>query len=186
MKLRFEPTIPNYLTTVRLVAIPFMAWFIYAGERYNTLAFIFFVSIWATDMLDGYIARHYNMTSDFGKVFDPFVDKIFQFTTAAMLFVTGRLPLWVPLFIFLKEAMMIGGGYFLLKRRKVIVQARWYGKLGTVLFVACFAVLFLLPADKQHWASYIFTIPVGWALVVYLMYGIQFLIPHMHRSKKTV
>ncbi|MDD2533426.1 MAG: CDP-alcohol phosphatidyltransferase family protein [Eubacteriales bacterium] len=183
MKLRFEPTIPNYLTTVRLAAIPFMAWFIYAGERYNTIAFIFFVSIWATDMLDGYIARHYNMISNFGKIYDPFVDKVFQFTTATTLFITHRLPLWVPVFIFLKEAMMIVGGFFLLKKRKTIIQARWYGKLATVLFVACFAVLFVLPSDKQQWAQYIFIIPVGWALVAYLLYGIRFMIPHLRHKK---
>lgn len=183
MKLRFEPTIPNYLTTVRLAAIPIMAWFIYAGERYNVQAFLFFVAIWGTDILDGYIARHYNMVSDFGKIYDPFVDKVFQFTTATMLYITHRLPLWVPIFIFLKEVMMILGGYFLMQRRKTIVHARWYGKLATVLFIVCFAILFVLPADQQYMAQYIFIVPVAWALVAYLLYGIRFMIPHLRRKK---
>lgn len=183
MKLRFEPTIPNYLTMLRLLAIPFMAWAISAGASHNTLAFVFFVGIWTTDILDGYIARHYNQTSDFGRVFDPFVDKVFQLTTALTMTLTGRLPAWVPAFIFAKEFMMVIGGYFLLKKRKVIVQARWYGKLGTVLFVAAFASLFLLPADQQHLANFIFAVPVTWALVVYLLYGIQFMIPHLRHHK---
>ena len=184
MKLKFEPTIPNYLTTIRFVAIPFMAWAIYAGERYNTLAFVFFVAIWLTDALDGYIARHFNQTSDFGKIFDPFVDKVFQFTTAMMLYLTDRLPFWVPAFIFTKEFMMLIGGYFLFKR-KIIVHARWYGKLATVLFVAAFASLFLLPADLQYLAKYIFIIPVSWAVVTYLLYGIRFVMPHLSHKMHT-
>jgi cardiolipin synthase len=183
MKLKFEPTIPNYLTTIRFAAIPFMAAAIYAGERYNTLAFFLFVGIWLTDVLDGYIARQYNQTSDFGKVFDPFVDKVFQFATAVTMYQTDRLPLWVPIFIFVKEFMMVAGGYFLLKRRKTIIQSRWYGKLGTVLFVAAFASLFLLPTDQKHLANYIFLIPVGWAIVAYLLYGIRFIIPHLRPKK---
>jgi CDP-diacylglycerol--glycerol-3-phosphate 3-phosphatidyltransferase len=180
--LKFEPTIPNYLTTLRLFAIPFMAWFIYAGPAYNVVAFVFFVAIWLTDMLDGFIARHYNMTSDFGKVFDPFVDKLFQLTTAVTMHLSGRLPVWVPIFIFVKEFMMVIIGYLLLRRHKVIVQARWYGKLATVLFVIAFAILFLLPPQDAGWAKYIFIVPIGWALVAYLLYGIRFVIPFIKKQ----
>ncbi len=183
MKLKFEPTIPNYLTTIRFAAIPFMAAAIYAGERYNTLAFCLFAAIWLTDILDGYIARHYNQISDFGKVFDPFVDKVFQLATAIAMYQTSRVPLWVPIFIFIKEFMMVIGSFFLLKRRKVIIQSRWYGKLATVLFVASFAALFLLPVDQKHLAKYIFIVPVGWAIVAYLLYGIRFVIPHLKHKK---
>jgi len=168
---------------LRLIAVPFMAWAISAGAAYNTLAFVFLSASGPLDILDGYIARHYNQISDFGRVFDPFVDKVFQLTTALTMTLTGRLPAWVPAFIFAKEFMMLIGGYFLFKKHKVIVQARWYGKLGTVLLVAAFASLFALPADQQHWANIIFIIPVAWALVVYLLYGIQFMIPYLRHQK---
>ena len=89
MKLKMEWTIPNILTTVRLFAIPFLGVFIFYSKdgnkssgMFSMIAFAFFAAIWITDAADGYIARRFNMTSDFGKIYDPFVDKLFQFTTA--------------------------------------------------------------------------------------------------------
>jgi cardiolipin synthase len=182
-KLRIEPTIPNLLTLIRFLAIPFLAWAIYAGERYKMTAFIFFISIWSTDLLDGYIARHFNQTSDFGKIFDPFVDKVFQLTTAVMMFIIGRLPLWVPILIFIKEIMMVIGGFILYRRWKVIVHARWYGKLATVLFVLAFASLFFLSDSQAYLANYIFAVPVIWSLYAYVMYGLRFLWPLITKKK---
>ena len=78
---------------------------------------------------------------------------------------------------------MVIGGFFLLKRRKTIIHSRWYGKLATVLFVASFAALFMLPAEQKHLAKYIFIVPVGWAIVAYLLYGIRFVIPHIKQKK---
>jgi CDP-diacylglycerol--glycerol-3-phosphate 3-phosphatidyltransferase len=185
MKLHFEPTIPNYLTTLRLLAIPFMARAICAGAKYNTLAFILFLAIWSTDLLDGYIARHYHQVSDFGKVFDPLVDKIFQLTMALTFYLTQRLPLWVLIFMLAKELMMIFGGYFLLRDSRTIVQAHWYGKLATVLLVAAFATLFLLPPSLSHVAGVIFILPVGWALVAYILYGVHYILPYIRQRKGT-
>ena len=158
MKIKIPLTVPNVLTTIRLLAIPFMAVFIHASEKpggsghfYNVLAFCFFVGIWITDAADGFIARRFNQVSEFGKIYDPFVDKLFQFTTALMLFLNGRLPLWVVVFIVLKEAVMIAGGAYLLRKRRIVVHTKWYGKLSTVLFVLSLAAVFLLPffADPQ-------------------------------------
>lgn len=168
---KFEPSVPNILTLIRLLAIPVLACYILAGDTYNTVAFIMFVGIWFTDMLDGWIARHFNQITDFGKLFDPLVDKLFQFTTAVMLFIVGKLPLWVPLFIFIKELLMIIGSAILVRHKEVIVQSRWYGKLATVLFVIAFASLFLIDKDQRHLANYIFIVPVAWSLIAYIEYG---------------
>jgi len=158
MKINIPWTVPNVLTTIRLLAIPFMAVFIHASEKpgdnghfYSILAFCFFVGIWITDAADGYIARRFNQISEFGKIYDPLVDKLFQFTTALMLFLNGRLPLWVVVFIVAKEAAMIAGGAYLLQKRRIVVHSQWYGKLSTVLFVLSLAAVFLLPffADPQ-------------------------------------
>jgi len=176
MKVKYEPTVPNYLTLVRLLAIPVLAGFILAGDRYNTVAFILFVSIWFTDLLDGWIARHYNQITEFGKLFDPLVDKIFQFTTALMMFIVGKLPFWVPLFLFVKELLMIIGGAILLKK-KMVVHARWYGKLATVLFVLAFASIFFLKQEQRYLSNFIFIVPVTWSLVAYIQYGIQNMLP---------
>lgn len=182
MKLRFTLNVPNFLTLLRFLAIPFLAYLIYAGDQNNTVAFFMFIAIWITDLLDGYIARRFDQVSEFGKLFDPLVDKLFQFTTAVMMFVVGRLPLWVPLFILGKELLMIAGSAILLRKQKTVVFARWYGKTATFLFVLAFASLFFLPRDQLVLANYIFLIPVVWSLVAYFAYGIKFVLPLLRRK----
>lgn len=166
-------TVPNILTTLRLLAIPVMAWCIYSDyNRYYT--FLIFAAIWLTDCIDGYIARHFNQVSDLGKVLDPLVDKLFQLTTATMMFVVGKLPLWVPIFMFAKEVVMIVGGAILWHRRTV-VNSQWFGKLATVLFAAAFASLFFLPHEKSYLSNYIFVVPIAASALALVKYAFFYL-----------
>ena len=176
MKVRFSPTIPNILTTIRLCAIPIMSWFIYVSaqegfDHYRVIAFVIFITIWLTDVLDGFIARRFNQVSEFGKIFDPFVDKIFQFTTALMMLIVKRIPAWVVIFMLVKETVMILGGAYLLQKKSVVVHSKWYGKATTVLFVAALATMFFIP-DSQMWvSSYVFIPPVLMAAFSVIAYG---------------
>ena len=167
---KFVLNVPNTLTLLRLLAIPVLAAVIYAGDQYNTLALILFLAIWVTDLLDGWIARRFNQMTEFGKLFDLLVDKLFQFTTALMLYIVGKLPFWVPAFIFVRELLMIIGSAILLRHGKIVVQSKWYGKLSTVLFVAAFAVFFVLPADQRYLGKYIFLVPIIWSIFAYFRY----------------
>ncbi len=181
-------TVPNIITSIRFVAIPFMAYYIYASvsinEDYNIVAFILFISIWATDVLDGYIARNFNQVSDFGKLFDPFVDKLFQFVTALMMAIVHKLPFWVPVIIFIKELLMIVGGTVLFKKYRLVVYSKWYGKLATVLFVLAFCVLFFLPRDMISKSGYLFILPIGISFFAYIKYGFDNVIPVIYRRSK--
>ncbi len=160
VKWKEQLTIPNILTILRLVCIPWMAIEIYRSKGYSPLSAGLFLGIWLTDILDGWIARQFNQVSDVGKVLDPLVDKIFQLTTAVMMALVGRLPLWVPICLLAKELVMVAGG-IALWRKKVVVSSRWYGKLATVLLAACFAVLFFLP-ERLLWLNhYLFILPVA-------------------------
>jgi cardiolipin synthase (CMP-forming) len=178
MKLRFVPNVPNILTLIRFLAIPVLAYLILAGDAYNLGAFFLFAAIWMTDMLDGFIARRYNQITEFGKLFDPLVDKLFQFTTAVMMFIVGKLPIWVPLVIFFKEVLMIAGSALLFKKERHVVFAQWYGKIGTVLFVAAFAVLFFLKSDQTYLAELIFVIPIVWSLYACFRYTSAYIRRH--------
>jgi cardiolipin synthase (CMP-forming) len=181
-------TVPNIITSVRFAAIPVMAYTIYASvnvsERYALPAFILFVAIWATDILDGYIARHFNQISNFGKLFDPFVDKLFQFVTAVMMTVVHKLPIWVPAVIFCKELLMIIGGTVLLKKYKLVVYSKWYGKLATVLFVLAFCVLFFLPAECSSWSGYLFILPLSISFSAYFKYFFDNVVPVVFKKSK--
>jgi len=181
-------TIPNIITTIRFFAIPVMAYYIYAGDkfdsRYTLIAFIMFISIWATDVLDGYIARKFNQISDFGKLFDPFVDKLFQFVTALMMYLTGQIPLWIPIAIAFKEIAIVIGGAVLFKKYKLVVYAKWYGKLATFLFVVAFCFLFFVPQELSRYSVYLFIPPLGFSIYAYVKYFFDNVIPVIYRKSK--
>lgn len=167
-------TIPNALSLLRLIAIPYMVLLILHEDK--RVAFLWFVAIWATDVLDGFLARRYHWISDIGKVLDPLVDKVFQFSIAVAFYWIGILPEWVPFFLFMKEACMIVGA-ILLWRRKTVVSARWYGKLATVLYVLAFASLFFWPIKYKVWINFAFLIPTFISFVAFLRYILFYAFP---------
>ena len=133
--------IPNALTIVRFVLIPFIVYFILTGQY--IAAFIMLTISGLTDILDGFIARKYNFITNFGKLIDPLADKATQVSVLASLTFKGIIPLWILLIVFLKEFIMVSGASFLYGK-KLVVSSRWYGKLATVLFyVAIVASLFI-------------------------------------------
>lgn len=162
-------TIPNVLTLLRLLAIPIMCWYILKGQESLT-AFVLFIAIWLTDVLDGFIARHFDQTSDVGKVLDPLVDKFFQLATGVCLWISGRLPLWVPALLFFNQILLIIGGACLWKKGTVVKSA-WYGKLATLLLTVCFAILFILKPEQYYLADYIFILPVAMSFFSTFMYA---------------
>lgn len=183
MKLKMTWTVPNILTTIRLAAIPFLAVFIFAsgsagaqGHFYSMVAFCFFVGIWLTDAADGFIARHFNQVTEFGKIYDPFVDKLFQFTTAFVMFLIGRIPVWVVIFIVFKEAIMIIGGAYLLRKKEIVVHSKWYGKISTVLIVIALASVFfvkrLFPDNWCFITNLVFIPPVLMSACATVCYGV--------------
>ena len=70
-------TIPNLLSIIRLILIPIIVWLYCEKQNYNAAVAVIVVS-GATDITDGFIARHFNMVSDFGKILDPVADKLTQ------------------------------------------------------------------------------------------------------------
>lgn len=126
--------IPNILTTARLALVPVFAYFMLVKENMSVAALIFVMS-GLTDVVDGYIARHYNMITRFGMVYDPFVDKLMQMTAVVCLVVAEIIPVWLLIFVIVKEvSMIIVGG--ILYIRKIVVSSNWYGKASTVIFYA--------------------------------------------------
>ena len=97
-----------------------------------------------TDVVDGKIARKFNMISDFGKFIDPVADKL---TQAAMLICLVIRYRWIAALIvimFIKEATLFIGGCFVLKKTDTINSAKWYGKLSTFIMYSTMTLLFLL------------------------------------------
>lgn len=133
--------IPNALTIVRFILIPFIVYYILTGQY--IAGFVILTVSGLTDILDGLIARKFNFITNFGKLIDPLADKATQIAVLASLTFKGIVPLWILMIVFIKEIVMVAGASFLYGK-KLVVSSRWYGKLATVLFyVAIVCSLFI-------------------------------------------
>ncbi len=133
--------IPNALTILRFLLIPII---ILACAQNNYIVAIIFLSVSGlTDILDGTIARKFNLISDFGKLMDPLADKATQISLLTTLFVKGIIPIWILVIVVLKEFCMVSGASFLYGK-ELVVSSKWYGKLATVLFYVAMVVSLLL------------------------------------------
>src|SRR5699024_36682 len=135
--------VPNALTIVRFILIPIILYFIFTGNY--LLGFVFFTISGLTDILDGTIARKFNLISNFGKLMDPLADKLTQISVLASLVIKDIIPIWILIIVMAKELIMIIGASFLYGK-DVVVYSKWFGKLATVLFYI--AIVFSL-INKQ-------------------------------------
>ena len=151
--------IPNLLTTARLALVPVFAYLVLGAKNLPLAAFVFILS-GVTDVVDGYIARRFNMISNFGKVYDPFVDKLMQITAVVCLALADIIPVWIIAVVLVKElAMIIIGGILYLK--KIVVSSNWYGKVTTVVFYSIIFVLILWKSITPTWALTLLLFMVG-------------------------
>ena len=131
MQKNIQKNIPNILTLLRFILIPIILYFIFTGHY--LLGFIFFTISGITDILDGAIARKFNLVTNFGKLMDPLADKLTQISVLATLVFQKIIPFWILVVVLLKELLMIIGASFLYGK-DVVVYSKWFGKLATVLF----------------------------------------------------
>ena len=132
-------TLPNLLSMFRLLLIPvYVVIYLNADspEDYYIAAGILAVSC-LTDLIDGKIARHFNMISNTGKILDPLADKFTQFTLIVCLAIKYPL-LWIlASLFFVKEIFQLVAGFLLLRKGKILSGALFAGKIcTTVLFIS--------------------------------------------------
>lgn len=125
-------TIPNILSFVRLALIPLIVWLYCVKKSPEWTALIIIIS-GITDIVDGFIARKFNMISDFGKVLDPIADKLTQATILFCLVMKFPLMLAPLILMFVKELTSFILGVMILKKTEQVHGAVWHGKLNTVL-----------------------------------------------------
>lgn len=123
--------IPNILSIIRFILIPFILHSIFVGNY--ILGFIIFTLSGITDVVDGVIARKFNLISNVGKLIDPLADKLTQISVLAALVTVNIIPVWILVIVVLKELIMVVGASFLYGK-DLVVYSKWYGKLATVLF----------------------------------------------------
>ena len=125
----------NKLTMLRILMIPaFIAVLVYSKDRdivYRYIALGIFVMASATDALDGYVARKYNMITDFGKLMDPLADKILVSSALIILIELGNISSWIVSIVIARE-FIISGIRLIATEKNIIIAASPLGKLKTV------------------------------------------------------
>ena len=140
----------NKLTMLRVVMIPVFLLALYLEFPFDRLiALLIFVLASVTDFIDGYIARHYNQITDFGKFMDPLADKLLV-TSAMLWFVeVGQMPAWVLLIVIARE-FAVSGLRMVAADRGVVIAAAWSGKIKTASTMVCICIM-LIPELAGIW-----------------------------------
>jgi CDP-diacylglycerol--glycerol-3-phosphate 3-phosphatidyltransferase len=137
----------NKLTLLRVLMIPIFLVLLYwkfDGHMYAALAVFILASL--TDWLDGYIARHYNQTTDFGKFMDPLADKVLVIAAMLWFVEVGLMPAWALLIVVFREFAVSGMRLVAVDNGKVIA-AGWSGKVKTASTMVCICLMLLpIPA----------------------------------------
>ena len=165
--------IPNMLSVIRLLCIPFFVVLFLNGHRHLAAGIFCFAS--ATDVLDGYLARKLNQITEFGKLFDPLADKLMVITAMICQTFWGPLPLVAVIIVAVKELVMVLGGVFMLSRN-VVVYSNYFGKAAQVGFIASL-ILSFFHEQLGEWGVQLdiilLWITVGLAILAMAVYGAE-------------
>ncbi len=157
--------LPNKLTLLRVLMVPFFVLFMLAGfSPYDKwIALAIYIAACLTDLLDGKIARKYGLITDFGKFMDPLADKLLVSAAMICLAANGRLPAWIVIVIISRE-FIISGFRLVAADKGVVIAASWWGKIKTVFQMAMTILLIAdipqlrLVAALCMWAALILTV----------------------------
>ncbi len=151
-------TIPNLLSLFRLILIPvYVVIYLNAQkpEDYFIAGGILAVSC-LTDLIDGKIARHFNMISTTGKILDPLADKVTQFTLIVCLTIRYPVLLALAALFFVKEIFQLVAGFLIMRKGQILKGALLSGKICTTVLFISLIILVLMP-DIGITAVYIIT-----------------------------
>lgn len=126
--------LPNKLTILRVIMIPFFVFFLLSGvggSASKWIALVIFAAASITDTLDGYIARRDNLITDFGKFMDPLADKLLVCSAMICMIPLGKLQAWFVIVIIARE-FIISGFRLIAAENGVVIAANYWGKFKTV------------------------------------------------------
>lgn len=137
--------LPNKLTVLRVVMVPFFVFFMLTdvgGAANKWIALVLFCVASFTDFLDGQIARKNNLVTNFGKFMDPLADKLLVCSAMICLIEMGKLSAWIVIIIIARE-FIISGFRLVASDSGIVIAASYWGKFKTVFQMAMTIVLIL-------------------------------------------
>ena len=167
-------TLASKITLVRVLLIPaYMAtMYLSAGQAglwmYVSLAIFIIASV--TDFVDGYIARHYNQVTDFGKFLDPLADKLLTIAAMTMFCEWGVFPAWALMIVLTRE-FAVTGLRLVAVQKGTVIAAGWSGKVKTASTMVGLCVMMALPG-----IALLNGIVIGMIVVTTLYSGIEYFV----------
>ncbi len=142
-RLKFEWTIPNVLSLVRIALLPLFAVLYFQNQVLWAMLVLAFSGL--TDLFDGMIARRFNQITEVGKLLDPLADKLTQVTVLVCLMVRNTALIPLVAICFVKEILQIVGAWILLTKNATVRGAKWFGKVYTFVFYAAMLLIVVWP-----------------------------------------
>ena len=169
-------TVPNVLSLIRMAMVPLFVWCFFAPIPNNRpWAIAVFLCAGLTDVVDGWIARHFHQISLWGRILDPMADKLMVFAALICLMLIDTLPLWLVLLYFSKELAQAICSYVLMRRTKDMIASNVLGKAGTTFFYITIVTLTLFDpsAALRNILLLLSYVTIVAAFVSYLLQGFR-------------
>ena len=161
--------LPNKLTVLRVILVPFFVFFLLGADWIGSfspyIALIIFIVASLTDMLDGKIARKYNLITNFGKFMDPLADKLLVCSAMICLVDLKLIPVWVVLIIIARE-FIISGFRLVASDNGIVIAASYWGKFKTTFQMLMVIVIIFNINLQLGWLNILGTILIYVALVL--------------------
>ena len=170
--------LPNKLTVLRVVLVPFFVAALLISKSVEPMkwaALVLFIVASLTDLLDGKIARKYNLVTTFGKFMDPLADKVLTISGMICLIELGRIPSWIVVIIVARE-FIISGFRLIATEHGIVIAANYWGKFKTTFQMIMIILMIMnLPAlslvtDIVMWIALLLTII---SLATYIMQNME-------------
>jgi cardiolipin synthase len=139
-------TIPNAVSFVRLLAVPYF-WWVTVGQRNIALAAVLIFVIGATDWVDGFLARKLDQVTEVGKLLDPLADRLMIASSLLAGLIVGVVPLSIGIPLLVREALVAIGAAYLAGRGGGKLDVRVMGKLATFLLYGAIPSFYLAAAE---------------------------------------
>ncbi len=178
-------TIPNLVSFVRLLGIPYF-WYVLIGQDRLGLAALLIFLIASTDWIDGWLARKLDQVSEVGKMLDPLADRLMIGSAIIGGLIAGALPVFLGVALIVREVVVGGAAIYLGIAHRTTIEVRTLGKTATFLLYGSIPSFYLLAADIAPWLFG----PPAWisgvsGLILYYRVAWDYLVDTRNRMAET-
>ena len=160
----------NKLTLLRVIMIPVFMLALYLEFPFDDIiALVIFILASVTDFIDGYVARHFNQITDFGKFMDPLADKLLVISAMLWFVEAGKMSAWAVLIVLARE-FAVSGLRMVAAPKGIVIAAAWSGKIKTAATMVCICVMLVpMPAVIYEICVAVIVLTTLWSGVEYFI-----------------